>query len=114
MPPDMGTVNSEVQGTAIYAPVEMMLHGQTSSTADIYALALLIGEALNGQTMYDKVTMAQAVFAVVNMGLRPQMPSWTPEKLVQLLQRSWSNDRAERPSIQEFLHHLREVMDDLA
>lgn len=102
----MATIETSRQGTVVYAPWEMAMQGKTSPKADVYALALIIGEAITGQTFCEGMTMAQALVAVIHQGLRPNLPHWVPRELQALLRQSWSGNRALRPSIQEFGNRL--------
>lgn len=110
MPADMATVNTNRCGTAVYAPVEMVMDGKVSPTADVYSLALIMGEMLAGQLLYKDMSMAQAVVAVVNNGLRPELGHWVPGQLRDLLCKAWSPNRADRPSAQQFAQSLRQVI----
>lgn len=109
MSPDMSTIDSHRQGTVLYAPWEMAMLGKTSPKADVYALALIIGEALTGHVFYEGLTLAQALVAVMHHGLRPQLPAWVPRELQVLLRRAWSPNRAVRPGIQEFACRLQRI-----
>lgn len=111
---DMATADTSRQGTAVYSPWEMAIEGKTSPKADVYALALIIGEALTGRTFYEGLTLAQAVNAVFYRHLRPELPQWVPSDLRSLLQQSWNENRTLRPSIQEFSDRLGTIRLNLA
>ena len=81
MATDMATVNTLRCGTAVYAPLEMVMDGRVSPTADVYSLAIMIGEMLTGKLLYSDISMAQAVVAVVHNGMRPTLDDWVPESL---------------------------------
>eukprot|EP00892_Ulva_mutabilis_P012733 jgi/Ulvmu1/9832/UM056_0073.1 len=108
--PGMATIDLQRQGTAMYAPWEISMLGKTSPKADVYALALLIGEALTGRAFYEGMTLAQALVAVLHHGLRPCLPGWVPRGLRVLLRQSWSANRAARPGIHEFSTRLRQIV----
>ena len=78
---DMATVNTQRCGTAVYAPIEMVMDGRVSPTADVYSLAIIVGEMLTGKLLYQDISMAQAVVAVVHNGMRPELQEWVPEDL---------------------------------
>jgi serine/threonine protein kinase len=113
MPADMDTVCVDQHGTAIYCPEEMLTEGIVSPTADLYALALIIGEMLTGKMFYEGLSMAQAVVAVFNEGLRPDLPKWVPSALRTLLEDSWSSDRTRRPTTKTFYAELRRIYREL-
>lgn len=107
--PDMATIETSRQGTVVYAPWEMAMQGKTSPKADVYALALIIGEALTGQIFCEGMTVAQALVAVIHQGLRPKLPLWVPRELQSLLRRAWSGNRALRPTIEDFGNRLQKI-----
>lgn len=81
MPTDMATVNTQRCGTAVYAPIEMVMEGKVSPTADVYSLAMIVGEMLSGRLLHQDISMAQAVVAVVHRGMRPELGDWVPAGL---------------------------------
>jgi eukaryotic-like serine/threonine-protein kinase len=109
MPTDMDTVATERHGTAVYCPVEMVTDGFVSPTADVYALALIVGEMMTGKLVYDGLSMAQAVKAVVTDDLRPQLDDWVPLDLRELLEKAWSTDRSTRPTAKVFARQIKRV-----
>jgi serine/threonine protein kinase len=113
MPADMDTVCVDQHGTAIYCPAEMLSEGLVSPTADIYALALIVGEMISGKLFYEGLSMAQAMVAVFSAGLRPELPEWVPPALKGLLEDAWSADRTRRPTSKAFYAELRKVYREL-
>ena len=107
--PNMATIDTLRQGTVMYAPWEMAMQQKSSPKADVYALALIIGEALTGRLFYEGMTLAQALTAVMYHGLRPKLPHWVPRELKALLRQAWSGKRALRPSIQDFVTRLEKI-----
>lgn len=93
----------------MYAPWEMAMQQKSSPKADVYALALITGEALTGRLFYEGMTLAQALTAVMHHGLRPELPHWVPRELKALLRQAWNGKRALRPSIQDFVTRLEKI-----
>lgn len=111
MPESMRTVRTARHGTVVYCPLEMLSDGFVSPTADVYALAVIIGEMIAGRLVYDGLTMAQAVLAISTDDLRPELEAWIPGELRTLLEQGWSSNRSERPTAQTFFCRLSAVLD---
>jgi serine/threonine protein kinase len=70
--------------------------------ADVYAFGLLCHQLISLETPYDELPSGfhheQLVF---QQGLRPRVPTSWPKEIQRLLQRSWSDTVAVRPSMEE-------------
>uniref|UniRef100_A0A7N2KTD3 Serine-threonine/tyrosine-protein kinase catalytic domain-containing protein n=1 Tax=Quercus lobata TaxID=97700 RepID=A0A7N2KTD3_QUELO len=64
---------------------------------------------LSSPLLYEHFTPLQAAVGVVQMGLRPSIPSHTPPKLGELLERCWQQDPSLRPEFSKILDILRHM-----
>ncbi|HJZ48272.1 MAG TPA: protein kinase [Roseiflexaceae bacterium] len=96
-----GNSDTAVYGTIGYAPPEQYGKGQTDARTDIYALGVLLHQALTG---YDP---ASSPFALPPLrALDPVLPA----AVAAAIERATANDRAERfPDIAAFRAALRDV-----
>lgn len=59
------------------------------------------------QIPFNAMTVGQIFFAVVQEKQRPPLPKGLPAAYVDLMQRCWSSEPGERPSITDILKHLK-------
>ncbi len=93
------TTPGMVVGTAAYLAPEQVRGDAAAPPADIYALGLVLLEALTGQRAYPHASGIGAVMA--RLVEPPKIPSGVGARWSELLTRMTSSDPAERPTARE-------------
>ncbi|WEK13636.1 MAG: serine/threonine-protein kinase [Candidatus Microbacterium phytovorans] len=88
-----------VIGTAAYLAPEQVRGAAPAPPADIYALGLVLREALTAQRAYPDATGIGA--AMARLVESPAIPAWFGPEWTELLTRMTASDPAERPTAQE-------------
>ncbi len=88
-----------VIGTAAYLAPEQVRGAAPAPPADIYALGLVLREALTAQRAYPDATGIGA--AMARLVESPEIPSWFGPQWSDLLTRMTASDPAERPTAHE-------------
>lgn len=87
-----------VTGTAAYLAPEQVRGAQPGRRADIYALGLVLAEALAGERMYQGAPLEAAL---ARLQRPPTIPDRIPAQMADLLRRMTSTHPEVRPSAQE-------------
>ncbi|KAL3689066.1 hypothetical protein R1sor_015375 [Riccia sorocarpa] len=106
-------------GTYRWMAPEVIEHKPYDRKVDVFSFGVVLWELLTGKLPYADLTPLQAAVGVVQKGLRPTIPKHTNPKLIDLLERCWKADPAERPEfaevtviLQDLLKEVRTVADD--
>ncbi|GAX83961.1 hypothetical protein CEUSTIGMA_g11385.t1 [Chlamydomonas eustigma] len=103
-------------GTAAYvAPEALICNKKVNSSVDVYAFGILMWEMYTAQRPYGNMKQQQLVEEVVMRGLRPKFPAHAPTAYVQLAQACWSGSPQQRPTFEEslvMLNNMLMAMDD--
>ncbi|CAK9203622.1 unnamed protein product [Sphagnum troendelagicum] len=107
-----GVMTAET-GTYRWMAPEVIEHKPYDRKADVFSFAIVLWELLTGKIPYENLTPLQAAVGVVQKGLRPTIPSSTPPKLAELLERCWATNSSERPEFSSITTYLQEIVKEL-
>jgi len=93
-------------GTLRWMAPEVARHECYRKSADVYSFSMLLFELLTHQFPFNDRLPLQAVVASALQGLRPPLPTGTPETLVALIERCWDARASERPTFD----HIQESL----
>ena len=94
-------VHSSSPGTALFAAPELLSTGSLGSHSDVYSLGMVAWHLISMGSLAADLEEFQVRFQVVEQGWRPPFPHQTPEFMRDLISRSWSADRKQRPTFTE-------------
>ncbi|AQK67922.1 serine/threonine-protein kinase STY46 isoform 1 [Zea mays] len=106
---DQSGVMTAETGTYRWMAPEVIEHKPYDHKADVFSFAIVLWELLTGKIPYEYLTPLQAAIGVVQKGIRPTIPKDTHPKLIELLQKCWHRDPAERPDFSEILEILQKL-----
>lgn len=89
------TGRGEFVGTATYLAPEQITDSDASPAIDVYALGLVLLEAVTGERAY---TGNEVETALARLSRQPRIPDWLPPAWQSLLTAMTARDPAERPS----------------
>ncbi|WP_238439424.1 serine/threonine-protein kinase [Microbacterium sp. JZ31] len=96
---DRMTSPGMVMGTAAYLAPEQARGATPTPATDVYALGLILLEALTGEPAFPRTTPVAS--AVVRQTTRPEIPASVPAGWASLIERMTAPDPADRPSAGE-------------
>ncbi|GAT71997.1 Serine/threonine protein kinase [Microbacterium sp. HM58-2] len=96
-----------IVGTAAYMAPEQLRHAELGPAVDIYALGLVLIEALRGRAAYPLSNSVES--ALVRLSAPPAVPESLGPDWVRLLTSMTRIDPAERPSAEEVAAALRAI-----
>lgn len=91
-------------------PPELLQDGVLRQSGDVYAFGIMLWQLVTRQQPYSDMRMQQVVVRVVNDNLRPEFPAHIPERYTELAQACWARDPALRPTFDEVLLRLSELL----
>ncbi|XP_075108434.1 serine/threonine-protein kinase STY17-like isoform X3 [Nicotiana tabacum] len=112
-------------GTYVYMAPEVIRSEPYDEKSDVYSFGIILNELVTGEYPYiqtdygpSKISVKQIALEVAEKGLRPELPKQDDklEELIQLIQLSWDEDVAVRPSfgaITSSLINIHEKMIDI-
>ncbi|XP_019190421.1 PREDICTED: serine/threonine-protein kinase STY46-like isoform X2 [Ipomoea nil] len=107
-----GGVMTAETGTYRWMAPEVINHQPYDQKADVFSFAIVLWELATAKVPYDTMTPLQAALGV-RQGLRPELPTDSHPKLVELMQRSWEAAPSERPSFSDIRPQLEELLKDV-
>ncbi|GAB4819878.1 hypothetical protein N2152v2_006924 [Parachlorella kessleri] len=84
-------------GTYQWMAPEVLGHQKYSQKADVYSFSMVMWECAARQVPYSGMDGVQAALAVMNRGLRPDIPPHTPPPFAQLMRACWAALPDQRP-----------------
>eukprot|EP01095_Lingulamoeba_sp_RSL-Kostka_P001500 TRINITY_DN12086_c0_g1_i1.p1 TRINITY_DN12086_c0_g1~~TRINITY_DN12086_c0_g1_i1.p1 ORF type:complete len:557 (+),score=118.40 TRINITY_DN12086_c0_g1_i1:74-1744(+) len=97
-------------GTPCWTAPEILRHESYSEKCDVYSYGVVIWEAYTRKKPYKNLTAFQVVVAVVNSGLRPQIPENCPQNWRQLMQDCWDEHPDNRPTFSEIIQRIEDEL----
>ncbi|KAF6262437.1 kinase-like domain-containing protein [Scenedesmus sp. NREL 46B-D3] len=97
-------------GTLTHMAPELLLHGRASSASDVYAYGVLLWELLTARRAFQGVPVALLAQNVVQQRWRPGWPPGIPAPLRLLTEQCWAQEAAARPSFQQIVARLEQLM----
>ncbi|KAI3686071.1 hypothetical protein L1987_79741 [Smallanthus sonchifolius] len=106
-----GVMTAET-GTYRWMAPEVINHQPYDQKADIFSFAIVLWEILTAKIPYENMTPLQAALGV-RQGRRPDLPTNTHPKLLELMQRCWQTDPNPRPSFSEVKVELESLLQEI-
>lgn len=100
-------------GTYRWMAPEVIEHKPYDTKADVYSFAIVLWELLVGRLPYESMRPIEAAVAVVQQGLRPQLPPSCPSFLARIIQACWHPDPTCRPSFSQLLPQFQSALQAL-
>lgn len=88
---------------------EMIQHRPYNQKVDVYSFGIVLWELVTGSVPFANMTAVQAAFAVVNKGVRPQIPPDCLPALGAIMTRCWDTNPEVRPPFTEVVRMLEQV-----
>ena len=100
-------------GSLRYMAPEVALSKPYNLAADVYSFGTMLWEMLSLSKPYDGFNRNMHAEMVVSQGIRPSIPMSWPFTLRNMVERSWSADISERPTMEQCYNILRRLVIEL-
>ena len=100
-------------GSLRYMSPEVALSKPYNLTADVYSFGTMLWEMLSLSKPYDGFNRNMHAEMVVSQGIRPSIPMSWPFELRNMVERSWSADISQRPTMEQCYNILRRLVIEL-
>jgi len=99
------------KGTALYMAPEVMRQEKFNEKADVYSYGLILWELLTGEELFPQYEDLDPFYQAICFNHeRPVPPADTPQSLAQLMKKCWDPDPKVRPSFEEVITSLDEIL----
>ncbi|KAK4756155.1 hypothetical protein SAY87_006282 [Trapa incisa] len=95
-------------GTFRWMAPEMMKRKPYGRKVDVYSFGLILWEMMAGTIPFEELNPVQVAYAVLNKGLRPEIPKDCPPSLQALIEQCWSLHPHKRPDFWQIVKVLEE------
>ena len=104
-----------IPGTPLWMPPEVMMGRQVDEKADVYSYGIVLWEIVTQQIPFpDMTSFPKFRQAVCLNNVRPPLTAVKVDSISTLLQQCWHKDPASRPSFEEIITILDDIMVDCA
>uniref|UniRef100_A0A6B2L2E0 Protein kinase domain-containing protein n=1 Tax=Arcella intermedia TaxID=1963864 RepID=A0A6B2L2E0_9EUKA len=104
-----------IRGSALWMSPEILATTEFDKSSDVYAFAVILWEIFTLEEPWQNIeSWEELAYKVVDKDERPPFNKDFPHSLRALIQAGWQRDRRSRPSFDEVIIALDEVMADLA
>ncbi|XP_075103056.1 serine/threonine-protein kinase STY46-like isoform X2 [Nicotiana tabacum] len=104
-------------GTYVYMAPEVIRSEPYDEKSDVYSFGIILNELVTGEYPYIQTDFGPSKIAleVAEKGLRPELPKQDEklEELIQIIQLSWDEDVAVRPSFGAITSSLRNIQEKM-
>jgi serine/threonine protein kinase len=97
-------------GTFHWMAPEVIAGHRYTEKADVFSFGVNLWELLTRDTPYKDMQPMQVGLAVLNRGLRPEIPHDTPEDYAALMRACWNADPMKRPSFAQIIRALQSML----
>jgi len=106
------TPRTRAIGTPIFMSPEVLQGVPSNEKSDVYAYALLLWELwTRDQRPFSYVASIEEFFDdVIEKQIRPTLPTDVPNDVANLIRRCWAQDPAQRPSLDQVIHDIDEII----
>lgn len=93
-------------GTVQWMAPEVLANEKYAEPADVYSCGIILWELLSRECPYDGMEPIQCAVAVLNRGIRPDIPNWCPASYAALISSCVAKAPEARPTFMQILSAL--------
>lgn len=93
-------------GTVQWMAPEVLANEKYAEPADVYSCGIILWELLSRECPYEGMEPIQCAVAVLNRGIRPDIPNWCPPPFAALISRCVAQEAEARPTFMQILSAL--------
>ena len=106
--------NNAPQGSPAYMAPEVFM-GEYDEKCDVYSFGMVLWEIYQQEKVFKEYpNLPSLMHAVIDEGVRPEIPKNCPSRLRKLMQRCWDEDPKKRPSMSKVVSELENVILDVS
>lgn len=104
------TTRMSQAGTYAWMAPEVIKNSTFSKASDVWSYGVLLWELLTGETPYKGIDTLAVAYGVAVNKLTLPIPSTCPRAWADLMERCWESDPHKRPSFDQILESLDQIM----
>lgn len=108
---DMYKMTGET-GSYRYMAPEVFNHLPYDKSVDVFSFAMMLYEMFEGLAPFEEVEAYEAAKCVAG-GDRPERTVKYPAGIPELMDRSWSENKGDRPDFEEIVQHLEKIQEEI-
>jgi serine/threonine protein kinase len=93
-------------GTVQWMAPEVLANEKYAEPADVYSCGIILWELLSRECPYEGMEPIQCAVAVLNRGIRPDIPNWCPPPFAALISSCVAQEAEVRPTFMQILSAL--------